>query len=275
MAKYFNISRQAYYKSEKLESEKQLSTKLCLDRVKKIREDQSKIGCRKLYYLMSDDLNSFSYKFSRDKLFDLLRDNSLLVKKKRRYVVTTDSNSLNPIYPNLLKNKQVTRPNEVWVTDITYIRLEKGFAYLSIVSDLYSRKILGYNVSKDLSTKGPFQALKMAITVSNVKDFHEIIHHPDRGCQYRSIEYTKYLKNKGFTISMSRRGNPYDNAVMERINGILKDEFLLSETFSDIQTVKKTVKQAITIYNEERPHLSLMYKTPSYIYDNIIENLIA
>jgi transposase InsO family protein len=275
MAKYFNISRQAYYKSEKLENKKQLSEQLCLKRLQDIREDQSKIGCRKLYYLMSDYLNTLPYKFSRDKLFELLRNNNLLVKKKRRYAVTTNSNSLNPIYPNLLKDKQVTRANEVWITDITYIKIKEGFVYLSLVADYYSRKILGYNVSPDLSTNGPFQALKRACNISNIKDFHELIHHSDRGCQYRSIEYTKYLKNKSVNISMSRSGNPYDNAVMERINGTLKDEFLLGETFSDILAVKKTAKRAITTYNEKRPHLSLMYKTPSYIYKNSIENQIA
>lgn len=263
---YFGISRQAYYKSQKVQEYKTLSENLCLKLVQEIRNRQPNIGGKKLYYLLSEDLSNLPYKISRDKLFMLLGKNDMLVKMKRRYKRTTDSNSPNPIYPNLIKDLEVNRPNEVLVADITYIRRLNGFAYLSLVCDLYSRKILGFHVSNDLSLTGPLKALKMGIKNIPPKELQNLIHHSDRGCQYRSNCYIELILNKGSKISMSRKGNPYDNAVMERINGILKKEFWLDEVYKDINSIKRAVEQAVTIYNEERPHLSLAYKTPSYVY---------
>jgi putative transposase len=268
LANYFGVSRQAYYKAKKVNIDMTLSEDICLKLVKTERRQQPKVGGKKLYHMLQDDLNKLSYKISRDKLFKLLRDNGLLVIKKRRYTNTTNSESANPIYPNLLKSKRITKVNEAFVADITYIRVKNGFVYLSIVSDYKSRKIMGYYVSDNLSLNGPLKALEMAFKNAKIEDFSKTIHHSDRGCQYRSKEYTGYLKENGCKISMSRSGNPYDNAVMERINGILKDEFLLGETYLDIDAVKKAVKQAVKTYNERRPHLSLNYKTPASVYEN-------
>lgn len=275
LTNYFGISRQAYYKSQKVQEYKTLSENLCLKLVQEVRNRQPNIGGKKLYYLLSEDLNNLPYKISRDKLFMLLGKNDMLVKMKHRYKRTTDSNSANPIYPNLIKDLEVSRPNEVLVADITYIRRLNGFAYLSLVCDLHSRKILGFHVSSDLSLTGPLKALKMSIKKIPPRELQNLIHHSDRGCQYRSNYYIDLLKNNGCRISMSRKGNPYDNAVMERINGILKKEFWLDEVYKDLNSIKKAVEQAVTIYNEERPHLSLAYKTPSYVYHIGVEEHAA
>lgn len=263
---YFGISRQAYYKAQKVQEHKLLSEEICLRLVQEVRNTQPKIGGKKLYYLLSKTLVYLPYKISRDKLFALLRENDMLVKVKRRYKRTTDSNSPNPIYSNLIKDLEVSRPNEVLVADITYIRRFNGFSYLSLVCDLFSRKILGFYVSNDLSLAGPLKALKMSFKSIDPKDLNGMIHHSDRGCQYRSIPYIELLEKKGCKISMAGKSNPYENAVMERIIGVLKDEFFLDEVYKDIKSIKKAVKQASTIYNEVRPHLSLAYKTPSYVY---------
>ena len=267
MTDHFNISRQAFYKAEKLMQERVLSEQLALEMVNRIRCRQPKIGVKKLYYLLSNDLQQLPIKIGRDALFTLLRDNSLLIERKRSKFCTTDSNHGNKIYPNLIKGMEISESNQVLVSDITYIRHTGGFSYLSVVSDLYSRKILGFYVSDNLSLEGPLKALKISLRHidNNTKD--GMIHHSDRGVQYSSFQYTEELKKYKINISMSAKGNPYDNAVMERIMGILKQEFLLDHTFQDIESIKRAVKEAIAIYNEERPHLSLAYKTPTEVYN--------
>ena len=267
MTDYFGISRQAFYKAEKLMQEKLLSEQLALEMVNDIRCRQPKIGGKKLYYLLSEDLQKLPSKIGRDALFTLLRNNSLLVRRKRSRFSTTNSHHDNKIYPNLIKDLAVTNPNQILISDITYIRHLRGFSYLSVVSDLYSRKILGYYVSDNLSLEGPLRALKSSLRQLNDNEKKGLIHHSDRGIQYSSFRYTDKLKKHKIRISMSGKGNPYDNAVMERIIGILKQEFLLDQTFVNIESSRKAVRKAITIYNEERPHLSLAYKTPAMVYN--------
>lgn len=267
MTDYFGISRQAFYKAEKLMQEKVLSEQLALEMVNDIRCRQPKIGGKKLYYLLFDDLQKLPSKIGRDALFTLLRNNSLLVRRKRSRFSTTNSYHDNKIYPNLIKDLAVTYPNQVLISDITYIRCLGEFSYLSVVSDLYSRKILGYYVSDNLSLEGPLMALKSSFRQLNANYKNDLIHHSDRGIQYSSFRYTDTLKNHKIRISMSAKGNPYDNAVMERIMGILKQEFLLDQTFQNIESIRKAVSEAVIIYNEERPHLSLAYKTPEMVYN--------
>lgn len=247
-----------------------LSEQMALDMVMMIRFRQPKIGGKKLYYLLRDDLRRLPRKIGRDALFGVLRDNSLLIKRKRRNYSTTYSCHDNRIYPNLIKSLEIIEPNQVLVSDMTYIRKLGGFSYVSILADLYSRKILGYSVSDDLSLSGPLEALRICLRkVGNISD-RGIIHHSDRGVQYSSYTYTALLKKHNILISMSGKGNPYDNAVMERIIGILKQEFLLDHTYESTGSIRRAVKEAIMIYNGERPHLSLDYKTPDEIYhDNV------
>ncbi len=267
MTDYFGISRQAFYKAEKLMQDKVLSEQLALEMVNDIRCRQPKIGGKKLYYLLSEDLQHLPSKIGRDALFTVLRDNSLLINRKRSRFSTTNSNHGNKIYPNLIKDLDITTPNQVLISDITYIRRLGGFSYLSVVSDLYSRKILGFYVSDTLSLEGPLKALKNSFRQLNDNETSRMIHHSGRGIQYSSFQYTDKLKKHNVQISMSAKGNPYDNAVMERIIGILKQEFLLDQTFQNIESIRKAVREAVTIYNEERPHLSLAYKTPTMVYD--------
>ena len=255
--------------------EKLLSEQLALEMVNDIRCRQPKIGVKKLYYLLSEDLQKLSSKIGRDALFTILRNNLLLVRKKRSRFSTTNSNHDNRIYPNLIKGLVVTKPDQVLIADITYIRRIGGFSYLSVVSDLYSRKILGYYVSGNLSLECSLMALENSLRQLNNNEKNDIIHHSDRGIQYSSFRYTDKLKKHKIRISMSAKGNPYDNAVMERIMGILKQEFFLDQTFQNIESIRRAVREAITIYNEERPHLSLAYKTPAMVYNESDNNKAA
>lgn len=195
----------------------------------------------------------------RDAFFELLRENGLLVRRKRYRVRTTFSCHRFRKYPELIKELVPERPEQLWVSDITYIRIGQDFAYLSLVTDAYSRKIIGFSISHDLSTDSCLKALRMALA-TRLTD-RPLIHHSDRGTQYCSKAYTQLLKNKGIAISMTQSGNPRDNAIAERVNGILKME-LLKESYDNINVANQSVKQAIGIYNTLRPHSSLDMTTP-------------
>ncbi len=185
------------------------------------------MGVKKLYYLLSADLQKLPYKIGRDALFKLLQYHSLLITRKKRRISTTDSTHTHRVFPNLIKDTLILRPGQVLISDITYLRSMGGFCYLSLISDLYSRKVLGYIVSADLSVNGPLLALKKCLYRLSKEEKKIIIHHSDRGIQYASYRYTEELKKYGIKISMSGKGNPYDNAIMERTIGILKQEYLL------------------------------------------------
>jgi putative transposase len=264
---YYGISKQAFYKAEKLMESRLLSNQIALDMVLEIKKRHPMMGVKKIYHLLSEDLQKLPYKIGRDALFDLLRSHFLLVSRKRRSISTTDSSHLNKTCPNLLRGLSVRTPNQVLISDMTYIRDNGGFCYLSIVSDLYSRKILGYSVSSDLSANGPLFALKRCLSTIPTGIRSGMIHHSDQGVQYASSRYTEELKKSGINVSMSRRGNPYDNAIMERTIGILKQEYFLDHVFPNIKSVRTSVKEAIYLFNYERPHLTLGYKTPSQIYE--------
>jgi len=233
-----------------------------LDAVCSIRQEMPKTGGRKLHHMLRETLlRSGHAELGRDRLFDLLRQRNLLVERKRRYAVTTDSRHPFRVYKNLVIKEVVTRPDQVWVSDITYIRTRAGFCYLSLVTDLHSRKIVGYHASDSLELTGCVKALKMALGKAKPE-----IHHSDRGSQYCSHKYTGMLKKEGTRISMTENGNCYENAVAERMNGILKQEFNLNATFENLKKVRKAVDQAIKIYNSKRPHWSIGLKTPDQAY---------
>jgi putative transposase len=231
----------------------------------KIRSRMPRIGTRKLYHLIQDDLVKSQIKMGRDVLFKFLRAEHLLVCPKRSYVKTTNSKHWMKKYPNLIENFQMTRPEQVWVSDITYIKTNHGHRYLSLVTDAYSKKIMGFELSANLSVDGTLKALRMAV---NERDFQsDLIHHSDRGLQYCSAEYINCLQNHRIKISMTQNGDPYENAIAERINGILKYEFLLLDGFADEQIARDTIKQSITIYNNERPHLTWHMLTPKQVHE--------
>ena len=196
----------------------------------------------------------------RDKLFDLLREECLLVHKRRRYTKTTNSNHWMRKYPDLVKGLSITHPEQLWVADITYLSIEKSFIYLHLVTDAYSKQIMGYCLSHTLAATASINALQMAISRRVYKT--QIIHHSDRGLQYCSAGYVDLLAQNEIAISMTQDGNPYDNAIAERVNGILKDEFLLDDVMSNFDEAKKQTDQAILFYNNKRPHLSCQMLTP-------------
>lgn len=200
----------------------------------------------------------------RDKLFNLLRDNKLLLRRRKNYVRTTNSYHRFRRYSNKIKDLHVYRPNQVFVADITYLQTSESYCYLALVTDLFSRKIVGYDLSRSLAVEGAQSALNMAL--KNVAEPDRLIHHSDRGIQYCSYAYTDILEGKSAEISMTEENHVYENAVAERVNGILKTEFMLGEKLRSFKIAKELVKETIQIYNEERLHISLGYKTPDYRY---------
>lgn len=222
-----------------------------------------RIGTRKLHYMLTETLQKHQISIGRDKLFDLLAEYRLLVRRrKRRRVSTTDSNHPFRKYPNLVRELQVLRPNHLWVSDITYISLRDGFCYLSLVTDAYSRKIVGYCLHPTLKKEGPLQALAMALATLPQKLEAPLIHHSDRGLQYCCADYITLLESNSIGISMTEKGDPYENAIAERVNGILKEEFGLYNDFENVQQANDTTQVAIGSYNQYRPHSSCDYLTP-------------
>ena len=258
------ISSQGYYKGRKKKEVKKLQEEIIIQLVQSHRRKQPKIGGKKLYRMLQSDFERMGIKLGRDKFFALLRRNSLLVYHKKRYVNTTNSNHRFWIYDNLIKGIMAKKINEIYVSDITYINAGESFCYLALITDLYSRKIVGYDISDSLNMEGSIRALKMAIKEKG--DLSGLIHHSDRGIQYCSRLYTELLTSNKIKISMSEKGNPYENAVAERVNGILKGEFLLSEGFNTKQQAYRAVHEAIETYNELRPHMSIDYMTPNQKY---------
>lgn len=257
----FGISRQAYYKRQNKALKNIMKNDIVIQLVKPHRKEMHRLGTIKLYKLIKPDLEKMNIKMGRDKLFDLLREENLLVRKKKNFTKTTNSFHRFRKYKNLIKNKDVKRPEQVWVSDITYIRTEDRFEYLSLITDYYSKRIVGYHLADNLKTEGPLIALEMAIKSRKYPN-RKLIHHSDRGFQYCSPIYTRLLKDNNIKISMTENGDPYENAIAERVNGILKDEFDIAEGFvNHIQAVKE-IKRSIETYNTKRPHLSCEMMTP-------------
>ncbi len=262
-------SKQAFYKKIKTKEKQDIQETLVLDLVKEKRRLWKKGSGRNLHAALKSDFEKHNVKMGRDKFFDLLRNNGLLIKKNQRRTRTTFSYHHFHKYPNLIRELKIERVNQVIVTDITYLYLSgtDKFAYLFLVTDLFSRKILGYNVSDNLSAKSGVKALRMAL--KNMGDISKTIHHSDRGVQYCSNEYTKILKDNYITISMTENSDPLENAVAERINKTLKEEFTEEKqiSFINYREARIIISQIIKFYNEERPHRSLEMYTPSVAYE--------
>lgn len=222
------------------------------------------MGGKKLYHLLQADIHAIDASMGRDKFFDLLRQWGLLVQRRRKYAQTTQSRHRFRVYKNRLQEFTAVRPHQCWVCDITYVRVKDGFVYLFLVTDIYSRKIVGWNLNKSLGLEGAFKSLAMAIR--QCPRPMGLIHHSDRGLQYCCPSYTDKLKAKGIQISMGEAGNCYDNAMAERVNGILKDEYGLDGTFTHEREALQTVKEGIKAYNEQRPHWSLGLQIPANVH---------
>jgi transposase InsO family protein len=252
-------SRQAYYKQLRCKETEALQADLLLQEVNRIRTRQKRIGTRKMLFMLIDFFQQHKIQIGRDAFFDLLRERGLLVRRRRcKKPRTTFSGFWLKRYPNLTKDFIPTAPNQLWVSDITYIAIGNDFGYLSLITDAYSHKVVGFYLSKDLSAQGCIMALKMAL--KNNPHRENLIHHSDRGLQYYSAGYMKLLGN--IRVSMSENSDPLENPIAERMNGILKEE-LLENYFETFAQAQREVAIAISIYNHERPHSSVDMLTPA------------
>ncbi|MCU4166751.1 IS3 family transposase [Carboxylicivirga caseinilyticus] len=263
----YHLHRDAYYKAKHRKCKQDKEAIQVIKLVNTERITQARVGTRKLHKELKVAFMSAGLKVGRDKLFEILKEHNMLVKRKKASCKTTDSYHRFHKYKNLVKDMTVTEPNQVWVADITYIRTITGFCYLALITDMYSRKIVGYDISNSLELHGCLRAFKMAIKQARPKA--GLVHHSDRGIQYCSNLYVSELKKRNIKISMTEENHCYENAIAERVNGILKDEFYLDQCFLNIQSASKATKNAIHIYNNKRLHLSLGYKTPNTVFKNI------
>lgn len=267
------VTRQAYYQHFWYQQQLAFEDELIVFEVLKIRKKHRHMGGRKLYELLQPFLLEHQIKMGRDRLFDILSANFLLVRRKKKPNITTDSLHRFKKYPNLIKEFVPICPNQLWVSDITYWRIKDSFMYISFVTDAYSRKIIGYHLANNLQTSETIQALKMAISnlSEESKDELQLIHHSDRGTQYCSNEYVRLLEVNNIGISMTENGDPLENAIAERVNGIIKEEYLDDYQVDNAQEAKELLDAVIKLYNNERPHMSIGNLTPNYVHQNNIK----
>lgn len=233
-----------------------------LELVRNFRKRMPKTGGVKLHYELASELEKHQIKLGRDKLFEVLRTYGLLIKKTKRVHITTDSKHHFYKSPNLLKELEITHSEQVWVSDITYIKVASNHAYLALVTDAYSKKIMGYSLEGNMKVEMVKDALKMALKNRSFKH-PNIIHHSDRGIQYCCPDYSNFATTKGLVLSTTEQYDPYENAVAERVNGILKQELGMGKNLPNLKVAKMMIKEAVQIYNNERPHLSLNLQKPA------------
>lgn len=238
-----------------------LIQEVVLQEVARIRKDLPALGTRKLHLMMKEPLREHQISVGRDYLFNLLSNQGMLIKKRRRRTITTDSKHWIRKYDNLIKGIEINRPEQLWVSDITYLRRNDAFVYLSLVTDVYSHQVMGYHVQNDLSAQGCITALKMAMAKRTTPRL-SLIHHSDRGSQYGSKAYVALLDDGKVAISMTQNGDPYENAVAERMNGILKNEFDIEQNKGSMTALRLKVDKSILAYNNLRPHDSCASLTP-------------
>lgn len=259
----FGVNRQVYYRRlQSVRSRKSRAVQV-LELVESIRLRMPKIGTRKLYFMLKEELKPLGV--GRDMLFRILKANHLLIKPNRRYHITTNSHHRFRKHKNLIENVVPDEPEQIWVSDITYVGNRENPMYLALVTDAYSKQIMGHDLSNSLDVSGSLRALKMAIKKRKYKT-NVVTHHSDRGLQYCSNQYQEILKRNKINCSMTESYDPYANAIAERVNGILKAEFIGYKNKESIETMEKLVKNSIDIYNEQRPHYSCFYMTPNQMH---------
>jgi transposase InsO family protein len=263
------VSTQAYYKHGDGQLSRLADEAFCVEYIRRVRRKDRGIGGSKLWRMYRKEFGS-EHSVGYNRFYDIIDRYGLKVRKRRCRTRTTDSGHGLPLYPNLVKELIPVRPNQLWVSDITYMPVcldaesgEYGFCYLSLVTDYYTKEIVGWCVGETLEARFAVKALKMALGRLGGRPAEDLIHHSDRGVQYASYDYTGLLKKNGIRISMTECGDPRDNAVAERVNGIIKNELLMGMTFFSIGEVRKALKVAVDFYNNERPHMSLDWKTPA------------
>jgi len=266
----FGYSKQAYYKQLHSQEQASFDEYLVVGLIEQKRQIWKRGSGRNLWKSLQEDFSEHKINIGRDKFFDLLRRNGLLIHYKKRRVKTTDSYHRYHKYPNLIRGLKPVKANEIWVVDITYLWLSKTdcFCYLFLITDMYSRKVMGYCVQATLKGTGAVKSLQMALQNTKAKEVKGCIHHSDRGIQYCCDAYTVLLCKNGFTISMTEQRDPLENAIAERINKTIKEEFTNQKeiSFTTITAAKKSIKQFIDFYNNQRPHRSIDWLTPSAAY---------
>lgn len=260
LCRLFGKTRHAYYDALWRKENSLVKEDIILQEVINTRKQLPSLGTRKLHHVLQPGLALHKINIGRDYLFDLLAEHKLLIRRRKRKIITTDSRHWMRKYSNLIKPITVTRPEQIWVSDITYIKMIHQWGYLSLITDAYSRKIVGYSFRNDLAAEGCITALQMALTNRVYKE--QLIHHSDRGSQYCSQQYVKLLLENKIAISMTENGDPYENALAERINGIIKTEFNLHNTQLGFEQTSKLIEKSINAYNSLRPHASCDYMTP-------------
>lgn len=260
LCRLFGKTRQAFYDHSWRGNDNQFQEAIIIDLVKRVRQSLPKVGTLKLIHILKDDLAAHDISIGRDSFFALLKKHNLLIKRKKRYAVTTNSNHPYKKWPDMVKDLPIQSTEQVWVSDITYLRTKGNFIYLSLITDAYSRKIVGYHLSQNLKVQGCLISLNKAMS-SRITN-NPLIHHSDRGIQYCCGPYVSTLLQNNIAISMTQDGSPYDNALAERINGILKTELNLEKTFNSYKEAIPIVHQAIDAYNRLRPHMSISNLTP-------------
>ncbi len=264
ICRLFGVTRQAYYQSLYSAEFVDIEQELVIKEVLAIRKLNPKMGTRKLHLLMEEFMLEHQIKMGRDALFDLLSLHKLLIRRRRRKIITTQSNHWMKKYPNLIKGFNPSAPNQLWVSDITYWKTEGKVYYISLITDVYSHKIVGYNLAKNMEAIESLKALEMAIREN--KQHNNLIHHSDRGSQYCSQVYVNLLQDNGVKISMTETGDPLENAVAERVNGIVKNEYLESYSIENFEEAQELLKQVIQLYNTVRPHMSIGNLTPQKVH---------
>lgn len=264
---WFGITRQAYYQNNWEGISSSIEEELVIQQVKNIRKNHRKIGTRKLYEMIQPYLLEHQIKMGRDALFNTLSANHLLVRKRKRRIQTTNSHHWLRMYPNLIRAFVPTAPNQLWVSDITYWKINKEkHVYISFITDAYSHKIVGYQVAETLEAIESIKALQMTLSALGAENHLNLIHHSDRGIQYCSHAYVKLLQDYNIKISMTENGDPLENAIAERVNGIIKGEYLENYEVENINRAKKLLKAVVDLYNNERPHMSIGNLTPNKIH---------
>jgi transposase InsO family protein len=269
---WFGVTRQAYYQNNWEGISTTLEEDLIIQRVKEIRERHRRMGTRKLYEMLQTFMLAHHIKLGRDALFNMLSANHMLVRKRKRRIQTTNSYHWLRKYPNLIRDFVPTAPNQLWVSDITYWKINTGeHLYISIITDVYSHKIVGYQVAETMEAIECIYALQMALSGLNEENQLDLIHHSDRGIQYCSHSYVKLLQDKNIQVSMTENGDPLENAVAERINGILKEEYLETYNIDSLNDARELLDNVVDLYNSERPHMSISNFTPNLVHHSKTE----
>ena len=256
--------RQAYYKARKKRRHQSFDEEVVLRLVRSVRAQQPRLGGRKVYGELKSDLERAGVRIGRDRFCELLRRRAMLIKPKKKSIRTTYYDNALPVFRNLLYDRQPSAPHQVWVSDITYINTDEGHLYLYLITDLYSRKIVGFNAGVTLQSQEAIKALAGAI--EQLPGNCWPIHHSDRGCQYCCHEYVRILIERGVSISMTEQNHCYENCYAERVNGILKDEYNLDLKFRNYHQARKAIEEAIILYNNHRPHGSLGMRKPTQVH---------